>query len=146
MSKSIELKVDKIWRASEEESTIRTDKKIIENDPESKSLESIESPLQYHGNDACFLEPVPEEAQACEEEISETSKSLKLNVDKTCTTGTEESTIKTYQERNEYDSASKSVESIEPPIQEHGNDARIFDPVLGMAMTCEDRDLKRRSH
>ena len=142
MSKSIELKVDKIWRASEEESTIRTDKKIIENDPESKSLESIESPLQYHGNDACFLEPVPEEAQACEEEISETSKSLKLNVDKTCTTGTEESTIKTYQERNEYDSASKSVESIEPPIQEHGNDARIFEPVLGMVMTCEDREFE----
>jgi hypothetical protein len=142
MSKSIELKVDKIWRASAEESTIRTDKKIIENDPESKSLESIESPLQDHGNDACFLEPVPEEAQACEEEISETSKSLKLNVDKTCTTGTEESTIKTYQERNEYDSASKSVESIEPPIQEHGNDARIFEPVLGMVMTCEDREFE----
>jgi hypothetical protein len=54
--------------------------------------------------------------------------------------------MKTYQERNEYDSASKSVESIEPPIQEHGNDACIFDPVLGMAVTCEDRDLKRRSH
>jgi hypothetical protein len=36
MSKSIELKVDKIWRTSEEESTIRTDKKINENDPESK--------------------------------------------------------------------------------------------------------------
>lgn len=34
------------------------------------------------------------------------------------------------------------MESIEPPIQEHGNDARIFDPVLGMAMTCEDREFE----
>jgi hypothetical protein len=34
------------------------------------------------------------------------------------------------------------VESIEPPIQEHGNDARIFEPVLGMVMTCEDREFE----
>jgi hypothetical protein len=89
------LKVDKIWRTSEEESTIRTDKKINENDPESKSLESIEPPPQDHGNDTCFLEPVPEKAQPFEERESEMSKSIELKVDKIWRASEEESTIRT---------------------------------------------------
>jgi hypothetical protein len=106
-----------------------------EDDSESKLLESIEHLTQKHGNDACFLQPVPEKAQMNEENEFEMSKSVELNVDKTSTNGTEKSIIDTG--KNENDSGCKSMEHIEPPPQDHGKDACFLEPVPEKAQPFE---------
>lgn len=137
MSKSIELNVDKICTAYEDEQKIETDQEKKEDDSESKLLESIEHLTQKHGSDACFLQPVPEKAQMNEENEFEMSKSVELNFDKTSTNGTEKSIIDTG--KNENDSGCKSMEHIEPPPQDHGKDACFLEPVPEKAQPFEER-------
>jgi hypothetical protein len=66
--------------------------------------------------------------------------SLESNVEKKCTTGTEESITDTG--KNEKDSGSKSVERIEHPSQNHGNDTRFLEPLLEKTQPCKGKEFE----
>ena len=103
-------------------------------------LKSTEHPIQGPENKPCLLESLPENVQQCKERKCEMSQSLESNVEKKCTTETEESITDTG--KNEKDSGSKSVERIEHPSQNHGNDTRFLEPLLEKTQPCKGKEFE----